>query len=40
MSAKPVVTPGFVIDGELFRGGEHLPDIRDMLAARNLETAR
>jgi 2-hydroxychromene-2-carboxylate isomerase len=30
--------PTFVIDGELFWGSEHLPDIRDMLAARNLET--
>ena len=28
-----------MIDGELFWGSEHLPDIRDMLAARNLETA-
>ncbi len=25
--------PSFVLDGELFWGGEHLPDIRDMLAA-------
>ena len=25
-------TPTFVIDGELFWGGEHIPDIRDMLA--------
>ena len=32
--------PTFVIDGELFWGSEHLPDIRDMLAARNLEIAR
>jgi 2-hydroxychromene-2-carboxylate isomerase len=30
--------PTFVIDGELFWGSEHLPDIREMLAARNLET--
>ena len=29
--------PSFVIDGELFWGREHLPDIREMLAARNLE---
>lgn len=27
-------TPTFVIDGELFWGGEHLPDIRAMLAQR------
>jgi 2-hydroxychromene-2-carboxylate isomerase len=27
-------TPTFVIDGELFWGSEHLPDIREMLAAR------
>jgi 2-hydroxychromene-2-carboxylate isomerase len=26
-------TPTFVIDGELFWGSEHLPDIREMLAA-------
>jgi len=32
--------PTFVIDGELFWGSEHLPDIRDMLAVRNPETAR
>jgi 2-hydroxychromene-2-carboxylate isomerase len=32
--------PTFVIDSELFWGSEHLPDIRDMLAARNLEMAR
>ncbi len=32
--------PSFVIDGELYWGSEHLPDIRDILAARNLETAR
>ncbi len=25
-------TPTFVIDGELFWGGEHIPDIREMLA--------
>jgi 2-hydroxychromene-2-carboxylate isomerase len=31
--------PTLVIDGELFWGREHLPDIADMLAARNLETA-
>jgi 2-hydroxychromene-2-carboxylate isomerase len=31
--------PTFVIDGELFWGSEHLSDIRDRLAARNLETA-
>jgi 2-hydroxychromene-2-carboxylate isomerase len=30
--------PTFIIDGELFWGSEHLPDIRDMLAARDLET--
>jgi 2-hydroxychromene-2-carboxylate isomerase len=27
-------TPTFVIDGELFWGSEHLPDIREMLAAK------
>jgi 2-hydroxychromene-2-carboxylate isomerase len=27
-------TPTFVIDGELFWGSEHLPDIREMLARR------
>jgi 2-hydroxychromene-2-carboxylate isomerase len=32
--------PTFVIDGELFWGSEHLPDIREMLAAQNLETVR
>lgn len=32
--------PSFVIDGELFWGSEHLPDIRHVLEARNLETAR
>jgi 2-hydroxychromene-2-carboxylate isomerase len=26
-------TPTFVIDGELFWGGEHIPDIRDVLAS-------
>jgi 2-hydroxychromene-2-carboxylate isomerase len=31
--------PTFVIDSELFWGSEHLLDIRDMLAARNLEIA-
>ena len=31
--------PSFVIDGELFWGREHLPDISDMLAARNMEIA-
>jgi 2-hydroxychromene-2-carboxylate isomerase len=25
--------PSFVLDGELFWGREHLPDIRDMLAS-------
>jgi 2-hydroxychromene-2-carboxylate isomerase len=25
--------PSFIVDGELFWGREHLPDIRDMLAA-------
>jgi 2-hydroxychromene-2-carboxylate isomerase len=25
--------PSFLVDGELFWGSEHLPDIRDMLAA-------
>ena len=29
--------PTFVIDGELFWGSEHLPDIHEMLGARNLE---
>ena len=32
--------PSFILDGELFWGREHLPDIRDRLAARNLEIAR
>jgi 2-hydroxychromene-2-carboxylate isomerase len=32
--------PSFIIDGELFWGSEHLPDIRDRLAARKLEIAR
>jgi 2-hydroxychromene-2-carboxylate isomerase len=32
--------PTFVMDGELFWGSEHLPDIRDMLAAGKMETAR
>lgn len=31
--------PSFVVDGELFWGSEHLPDIRDMLAAPSLENA-
>ncbi len=31
--------PSFVIDGEQFWGSEHLPDIRDMLAAHPLEKA-
>jgi 2-hydroxychromene-2-carboxylate isomerase len=31
--------PTFVIDGELFWGSEHLPDIRDRLTSRNIETA-
>jgi len=26
-------TPTFVIDGELFWGSEHIPDIRDVLAS-------
>ena len=26
--------PSFMVDGELFWGREHLPDIREMLAAR------
>jgi 2-hydroxychromene-2-carboxylate isomerase len=26
--------PSFIVDGELFWGREHLPDIREMLAAR------
>jgi 2-hydroxychromene-2-carboxylate isomerase len=30
--------PSFVVDGELFWGSEHLPDIRAMLAGRPLET--
>ena len=29
--------PSFVVDGEQFWGSEHLPDIREMLAARPLE---
>jgi len=32
--------PTFVIDGELFWGSEHLPNIRDRLASRNLEIPR
>jgi 2-hydroxychromene-2-carboxylate isomerase len=32
--------PSFIVDGELFWGREHLPDIADLLAARKLETAR
>ncbi len=32
--------PTFVLDGEQFWGSEHLPDIRDMLAARPVENAR
>jgi 2-hydroxychromene-2-carboxylate isomerase len=31
--------PTFVVDGEQFWGSEHLPDIRDLLAARPLEKA-
>jgi len=31
--------PSFVVDGEQFWGSEHLPDIREMLAARPLEKA-
>src|ERR1041385_1295571 len=30
--------PSFVLDGEQFWGSEHLPDIREMLAARAQET--
>jgi 2-hydroxychromene-2-carboxylate isomerase len=26
--------PSFVLDGEIFWGSEHLPDIREMLAAQ------
>jgi len=29
--------PSFILDGELFWGREHLPDIREMLGARALE---
>lgn len=29
--------PSFILDGELFWGREHLPDICEMLASRNLE---
>jgi 2-hydroxychromene-2-carboxylate isomerase len=32
--------PTFVVDGEQFWGSEHLPDIREMLAAQPLENAR
>ena len=32
--------PSFVIDGELFWGREHLPDIREMLAVQPMENAR
>jgi 2-hydroxychromene-2-carboxylate isomerase len=32
--------PTFVIDGELFWGSEHLPDIRKMLADQSLENAQ
>jgi 2-hydroxychromene-2-carboxylate isomerase len=31
--------PSFIVDGELFWGREHLPDIRDRLAARSTENA-
>ena len=31
--------PSFIVEGELFWGREHLPDIRDMLAAPALEKA-
>jgi 2-hydroxychromene-2-carboxylate isomerase len=31
--------PSFIVDGELFWGREHLPDIREMLAAPALEKA-
>jgi 2-hydroxychromene-2-carboxylate isomerase len=31
--------PSFIVDGELFWGREHLPDIRELLAARALEEA-
>ena len=31
--------PSFVLDGELFWGREHLPDIREMLGGRPLEKA-
>jgi 2-hydroxychromene-2-carboxylate isomerase len=31
--------PTFIVDGELFWGREHLPDIREMLAAPALENA-
>jgi 2-hydroxychromene-2-carboxylate isomerase len=31
--------PSFIVDGELFWGREHLPDIRDMLAADLMEKA-
>jgi 2-hydroxychromene-2-carboxylate isomerase len=31
--------PSFIVDGEIFWGSEHLPDIREMLAARPLEKA-
>jgi 2-hydroxychromene-2-carboxylate isomerase len=31
--------PSFVVDGEQFWGSEHLPDIREMLAAGRLEKA-
>ena len=32
--------PSFIVDGELFWGREHLPDIREMLAGRPFEQAR
>ena len=32
--------PSFMIDDELFWGSEHLPDIREVLASRSLESAR
>ena len=31
--------PSFIVDGELFWGREHLPDIRDLLTAPALEKA-
>jgi 2-hydroxychromene-2-carboxylate isomerase len=32
--------PSFMLDDELFWGSEHLPDIREVLASRSLESAR